>query len=398
MKKIIASLILLAHFSYLSAQTVEDKLEGARMSQIGKYLYVYNVQDRKQVNVKKYDLNLALIASYTKKLEKKSAEINMPMSPARELWTIDFGEGGMEMNVQTTKEKKVMLSMSAAQYPRERYVIHLDYDLKEVSFEEATSNETLPLLSMDAYVGNSIDRPITDGGDYPLDKSAEETMMSQNGIYEKGPNVSAKAGPAIITAANYKESSEEKKYRGFYLMKTEGNNTPLVKKYNYFEFKDLAKQDELYMEFYPELVKVNDNTVYIPFAQKTKNKITVQGQFGPTTVYKFCIMGVGVLEVDAKTMSMKNFVYDRKYVSDKLMAEYVIDFQVKSLQDFALCTMNFQEQIVTSFTKTQFFIYNQSGVVYDEKEKKQQIILTGTKEYITFKSEGGSYTLSKVKF
>ncbi|HWY36555.1 MAG TPA: hypothetical protein VNX68_18070, partial [Nitrosopumilaceae archaeon] len=239
-------LFIIGTVANLKSQSIEEKLGNAYLFNHENYIYIYNLENERIFNIRKYDMDLKLMATYSKTLPK-----NVASSIKIDLFFVSRGDSTINAYFQLSKEK-----MLPSNYARKGTRVELDYNLKELISEETSSDSPLlPLtLHSEDEFGLNHYRPIE--GDilgnnvktkYSIPNIGHTTQLSK---YKDGHS---------LLFGNYKEGADKKNYKGFFILNYEKDSiVTSMKKYPFFSFNSDPKKDTSFLiEFYTDMAKMN---------------------------------------------------------------------------------------------------------------------------------------------
>jgi hypothetical protein len=370
---------------FIKSQTIEEKRENAAYFKNGDFIYIYNMQNNKTINIIKYDLGLKVVKSFTKNYEKKVCK-----SDGNNLYSITLFDSTINIKVQFAKWKH-SCGLNTI----------LDFNLNELKTDEWAEPYQVTGWK---YIWGEV--PATSSYN-PINESVyEKDVKNKLAISEVGPLLSFynDRDSSSFQVANYGVTNGKKKYAGFYLLKYMNKNDKVayLNKYPFFDFKEAQDDYGTYMEFYPDYVVREGQNYLIPFAQKISEVtrhtwVSKNGHKEVTFSGKYQIAGVGVLEVNSGDMSLKIFKYDRGKIKKTLRYEFVSGFKGKDINNFSILTKNFPSvDDKLGLKPNQQYIYTKDGEKLDDSGKHLQILLLDSKSYIKFDFDKSSYKMTKV--
>ena len=350
-------------------------------------IYVFNIENDKVFHIRKYNKNLDLLKSFDKKLEE-SCEGG---------YALYFQENEIYTCFQNDRPK-----MGFKPKPRPGFEMNLSYDLTEMKSENLADVGAIK-YTVNMY-GQASARDIKSSYNSFNSEDFEKEVKQKYSIKEIGPMLSVQNTnnkKQTFQVTNYKDDASERFYNGFYVLTEEGGKATQFKKFEFLGFENVSKEKNCFMEFYPNLVRDNGNSILIPFAQKTHRiatKIQAVGQVRDAIkVDAYFIMGLGVIEINKATGGINTKIFDRKDIDRDLMEEYIVGFEAKDLNSYSFLLRNLFYEF-SNFKKTCWSIYNQGGEKMKEWDKNKIYEFTNLGHYIVFDFAKKGYTLEKIKY
>lgn len=384
MKQLLFGIFILVNLT-INSQVVTGELEEPIFHAYKDNIYTFNLEDKKVFHIRKYDLNLNLLSSYDKKMEK-SISGN---------WAVSFSEKDIVANFAYNKIK-----ISFKQKPVPGCNLSLDFDLKEMS-SQVTEDLGYFKPNYVLYNQSNVRRPKTSYNSFN-EENYEKEVKQKNNIKQIGPMLSLQNtnnNKQTFQIANFKDEVSERFYNGFFVLTEEEGKAVQFKKFEFLNFENIKKEQNTFMEFYPYLVKDNGKSFLIPFSQKIHRRARKYSNISQTSeeIDAYYIIGIGVLELNKTDGSIQYNIYDRKGHDKDLMEEYIVDFEGKDLNQYTVLLRNLYNELST-YNKTCWSVYNQTGEKLKECDKNKVYYFTNKGYYIFFNIAKKGYTLEKVNY